>query len=167
MLKKNFLPSQEKTLLFPAWYPYNTTVNPAYEYTYVCQTILLLTTATMNSMIDMLTLNFYVIMVGHMETLKLDFRELTDFLTVNNIKNFNNNEYFMENINWNNEKYIHDDLIFDLTNFCQVKETKISSATYLESTSSGKNDSNCIQSLEIILNNRIIKCTLRYQAILK
>lgn len=36
----------------------------------------------MNSMIDIMTTNFYVVMVGQMEILKQDFRELTDFFTI-------------------------------------------------------------------------------------
>ncbi|XP_043480287.1 uncharacterized protein LOC122509987, partial [Leptopilina heterotoma] len=40
---------EDKVLLFAAWYPYNATVDPAYGYTYASQTILLLTTASMNS----------------------------------------------------------------------------------------------------------------------
>ncbi|XP_051156145.1 uncharacterized protein LOC127278454 [Leptopilina boulardi] len=149
----------EKTLLFPAWYPYNATVNPAYEYTYVCQTLLLLTTATMNSMIDMLTLNFYVIMVGHMETLKLDFKELTDFFTGNDIKNVDIN---FENGVVNNENLTH----IDLSNFVNLKGT-ISYDIYLKATNSRDDVFDYINSLEKILNNRIIKCTLRYQAIYK
>ncbi|XP_051157725.1 uncharacterized protein LOC127279421 [Leptopilina boulardi] len=74
---------QEKAFPYVAWYPYNTTVNPAYAYTYVSQTVLLLMTGAMDSMIDIMTTNFYVVMVGQMEILKQDFQELTDFVAEN------------------------------------------------------------------------------------
>lgn len=113
----------------------------------------------MNSMIDMLTLNFYVIMVGHMETLKLDFKELTDFFTGNDIKNVDIN---FENGVVNNENLTH----IDLSNFVNLKGT-ISYDIYLKATNSRDDVFDYINSLEKILNNRIIKCTLRYQAIYK
>ncbi|XP_051155877.1 odorant receptor Or2-like [Leptopilina boulardi] len=122
-----------KTLLYAAWYPYNATVNPAYAFTYISQTILLLTTAAMNSMIDIMTTNFYVVMVGQMEILKQDFRELTDFVAVSSNKNKNlvvdkslRSSHSLENVFYYNEKV-----------------------------------------LDNILNDRIIQCLLRYQAIIK
>lgn len=112
----------------------------------------------MNSMIDLLTTNFYVIMVGHMEILKHDFRELTNILAAKNCKYV---ETKFSKSNTDDECLKSEDgMIMDLTNFHNIRRRI--SYTYLESI--GLRDEN---SVEKMLNNRIIQCTLRYEAILK
>ena len=53
--------------------------SPNYEITYAFQVILLLNTAAMHSMIDVLILNLYLAMVGQLEILKRDYRLIAKF----------------------------------------------------------------------------------------
>ncbi|XP_043480284.1 uncharacterized protein LOC122509985 [Leptopilina heterotoma] len=157
--------TKEKTLLYAAWYPYNVTQNPGYAYTYISQTILLVTTATMNGMIDMLTLNFYVVMVGHMEILKQDFRELTNLFAAHSmspsIEFSKKNREFYENYQLFNEQK---QFVSDLS-ILQDINTTILNNLYLKSPKDDFLENE--ESLDKILNDQIIQCLLRYQAIIK
>lgn len=119
----------------------------------------------MNGMIDMLTLNFYVVMVGHMEILKQDFRELTNLFAAHSmtpsIKFSIENTEFYENFQLFNEQKQY---VSDLS-ILQDINTTIFNNLYLKAPKSDfmKNE----ESLDKILNDQIIQCLLRYQAIIK
>ncbi|XP_043480282.1 odorant receptor Or1-like [Leptopilina heterotoma] len=118
--------SQKNQLLYVAWYPYDTTKNPRYFITYISQAFLLYRTASVNAMIDTMITNFYVIMMGQIEILKQDLKNLADI--VNQKENIVNDcieesleellnrriikstEHYKEIL-----KYIH-----DVTNFFEV-----------------------------------------------
>lgn len=71
---------QENVLMFDSWYPYNATKEPYYTYTYILQSGMLFLTSGINSMIDSLVTSFYISMMGQIDILKVDFRELTDVI---------------------------------------------------------------------------------------
>lgn len=162
-----FLILQNKQLLFAAWYPFGVTEYPNYIYIYISQTILLLTTASMDSMIDMMTTNFYVMSVAQLEILKRDFKQLTDIVDVHNLSEssceFPNGTVTPDKKSPSNRKRGISNLTFH-----SVSGETIRRHSYLQATNSLEDTFSCDQDyLEKTLNERIAKCTLHYQAILE
>lgn len=101
-------------------------------------------------------------MVGQIEILKLDFRELTDFIVVNHSGKTNG---FSNNVPLNSSKLNLNQK--ELLKFHELN-TKIPYDLYLKSINSVENVFYCNENtLDKILNDRIIYCTSRYEAIAK
>lgn len=144
-------------LLFAAWYPFDTSKNPIYGYTYAFQTLLLLTTASMASMMDMLVTNFYVLMVGQIEILKQDFRLIADTVVVGKLSNAK----FPEGTETNDKK---------LTSGHEgrthlVSQTKLQCQKHLSATNPSKFSFTEAEYFEKTLEERVIHCAEHYEAI--
>lgn len=107
----------------------------------------------MNSQIDMLTANLYVLMVAQLELLKQDFRELATSVKESG----------------SDQKYSSPQVIKYTEAVLQTEnnfETLISGDKKIKALEI--NDfSGDAEKLDKILNDRVILCTLRYQAIVK
>ncbi|XP_033229544.1 odorant receptor Or1-like [Belonocnema kinseyi] len=148
---------QEKVLLFAAWYPFDTSKKSIYGYTYAFQTLLLLTTASMASMMDMLVTNFYVLMVGQIEILKQDFRSIADTVVIGKLSNAK----FSDGTETNNEK---------LTSGQEgrthlVSQTKLQRLKHLSAINPSKFSFSEAEYFEKSLQERIIHCAEHYEAI--
>lgn len=159
-------------LLFAAWYPFNVTENPTYGFIYASQTLLLLTTASMDSMIDMMTTNFFVMAVAQLEILKRDFKHLTDNI-VDVKDNLSESSCEFPNGMVTPDKKLpsnHESGISNLTFYLvSPGETIRERHSYLQTTNSLEDTTFSCEEyyLEKTLNERIAKCTLHYEAILE
>ena len=145
-------------LLFAAWYPFDTSKNPIYGYTYAFQTLLLLTTASMASMMDMLVTNFYVLMVAQIEILKQDFRLMADAVLVS--KQFKASYKFPEGTETDVKK-----LTSGQGRTYLVSQTKLQCQQHLSITKPFKYSFSEAEYLEKTLQERVTHCTKHYEAI--
>ncbi|XP_033229522.1 odorant receptor Or1-like [Belonocnema kinseyi] len=157
--------TQDKVLLFAAWYPFDTSVESIYRYTYVLQSILLLTTAAMNAMMDMLTTNFYVVMVGQLEILKQDFKQMSD-IVLSNLSD-TSCEFPSGTVTADKKLASSQEGKASYPTSYSVSREEVQCHRCLGTTNTPEDtfcsEGNC---LEKILNERVAKCTIRHKAIL-
>ena len=116
-------------------------------------------------MIDMMTTNFYVVMVGQLEILKQDFKKMADIVVVSNLSDtsykFPNGTLTTDKkLASNQEGRSSDPLSYS------VSEEEMQCHRYLETTNTPE-DTCCYEGdcLEKTLNERVAKCTMHYEAI--
>lgn len=106
--------------MFEAWYPFNATIKPYYAYTYAFQSGIIFLTASVNTMIDSLVTSFYITMMGQIDMLKIDFREIADIISTN----FTQEEgKYLQKISTNhyNEKLLLSNDSFSSDKCCAIK----------------------------------------------
>lgn len=109
-----------------------------FAYTYSSQAFLLINTACVNSMMDTMITNFYILMVGQIEILKMDFKQVADIAD-------KSGELFLKKVE---------------TKQLSNSKKAMSCQNYLQTF-------NNQESLDRLLNKRIIKCTEHYREIIK
>lgn len=120
----------------------------------------------MNAMLDMLITNFYVVMVGQLEILKQDFKQISDVVLSNlsdeSCKFPSGTVTADKKLASNQEGQSYDPISYS------VSGEKMQRQRCLETTDTPEDtfcyDGDC---LEKILNEHVAKCTIRHEAILE
>lgn len=120
----------------------------------------------MDSMIDMMTTNFFVMLVAQLEILRRDFKHLTDIVDVqdnnNNSNNLSDLSCEFPNGTVTSDKKLPSNHESGISNLTLIRRSYLQATNSPEDTFSSNQDY-----LEKTLNERIAKCTLHYEAILE
>lgn len=72
---------------------------------------MVLLTANLNSMMDMIVISFFITMMGQIEMLKIDFNKLTDIIDNNNLNKSGNQTISLYSERNNSSYFYHENMI--------------------------------------------------------